>query len=200
MSETSTRRRARRLLRAAGPTAGAALAATLAVAAFTDEAANSGNRATAASVTITEDVPASSPLFDLTDWQPGEDGDTVARCIGITNAGSIPVPLALRFAGAPAGRLGEHIDMRIERGTRSRAADDGSCATFASDATTPVVYEGEVGDFPSTDAGAVGDRGAPLAVGAERAYRVIWRLQDTEEAEGQSISGVTFRWSSTSAG
>jgi hypothetical protein len=60
----------------AAPTAAAALAATLAVAAFTDDAQNAGNRASAADVTISADVAASSPLFDLADWQPGEDGDT----------------------------------------------------------------------------------------------------------------------------
>src|SRR3954471_18601369 len=89
------RGRIRRAARIALPSCAAAIATSVAFAAFTDEAANSGNQASAASVTITEDVAASSPLFDLRDWQPGEQ-DTVARCIAITNDGSIALPLTLR--------------------------------------------------------------------------------------------------------
>jgi hypothetical protein len=189
-------RRARRAVRVAAPTV-AACSAVLAFAAFTDEASNAGNRATAADVTITEDVPASTPLFALDGWQPGEDGAEVSRCVAITNGGSIPVPVRLRLGGAPTGRLGDFVDVRVERGTRAAATDDASCATFAS---AGEVYDGELDELPTTSAEAVADGGAHLAVGAERAYRITWTLQDTEEAEGQSVGGVTFRWETTTAG
>src|SRR5688572_8455686 len=102
----------RKLGKLAAPTA-VALAAGLAFAAFTDQAANGGNRATAADVTITEDVAATSPLFDLADWQPAEDGATVERCIGVTNGGSIALPLTLRLAGTPSGDLAEYVDVKV---------------------------------------------------------------------------------------
>ena len=200
MSSTSPARprlrRTRRAARVAAPTL-AAFGAVFAFAAFTDEAENAGNRATAADVTVTEDVAASSPLFDLKAWQPGEDGDTVSRCIGITNRGSIPVPLRLRLAGAPSGALADFIDVKVERGTRDAAVDGPECTSFASGGQ---VYAGELDELPATSAAALADGGGDLAVGGERAYRVTWKLQDTEAAEGLSVSGVTFRWETTSAG
>lgn len=192
-------RRLRRLAKATVPTAAAAIAATLAVAAFTDDAQNNGNQATAADVTITEDVAATSPLFNLANWQPAEDGDTVTRCIGLTNGGSIPIPVKLRLAGAPTGALGDFIDMTIVRGTRTTSVNDASCGSFTADASGSEVYKGELDEFPTTAQGALADGGANLAVGAERAYQVTWKLQDSEDAEGKSISGVNFRWETTTA-
>src|SRR3712207_470221 len=75
MHMPSPRRPLPRLRRLAAPTL-AALTASFAVAAFLDDATNEGNAATAADVTITEDVPASSPLFDLQDWRPGASDGT----------------------------------------------------------------------------------------------------------------------------
>ena len=189
-------RRARRAARVAAPTV-AAFSAVFAFAAFTDEASNAGNSATAADVTITEDVAASAPLFALDDWQPGEDGDTVSRCIGITNGGSIAVPIKLRLAGPASGELGDFVDMTVERGTRTTATDDAGCGSFVAGGD---VYRGELDAFPTSAGTAVADGGGELAVGAERAYRITWRLQDTEEAEGKSLGGVTFRWETTTAG
>jgi hypothetical protein len=194
-SMTPARGRLRRLGRLVAPTA-VALGAGLAFAAFTDDAANGGNRAIAADVTITEDVDARSPLFDLADWQPAEQGATVERCIGITNGGSVALPLTLRLDGAPAGGLGEYVDMRVEHGTRPAATDDAGCDGFAAGGE---VYAGELADFPTTAAGRLAAGAERLAVGAERAYRITWTLQDTEEAEGQAVSGVNFLWETTTA-
>ena len=199
-SPAAAPRRVRRLVRAVVPTAAAAVTATLAVAAFTDEAENAGNRASAADVTIGTDVAATAPLFDLTDWQPGESGDTVTRCIGVTNGGSVPVPVSLRLDGAPTGRLADFVDVAIDRGTRDAAVDDAGCASFTPAASGAEVFRGELDELPTTAGSAVADGGTPLAVGAERAYRVTWTLQDTEDAEGTSVEGVTFRWETTTAG
>lgn len=190
------RGRIRRAARIVLPSCVAAIATSVAFAAFTDEAANSGNQASAASVTITEDVAASSPLFDLRDWQPGEQA-TVARCIGVTNDGSIALPLTLRLDGAPTGELGDFVDMTVERGTRAAATDSADCSSFEA---AGVVFEGELDAFPTAAGAGLPDQAGPLAAGAERSYRVTWRLQDTEEAEGRSIANVDFLWESTSAG
>ena len=185
----------RKLGKLAAPTA-VALVAGLAFAAFTDQAANGGNRATAADVTITEDVAATSPLFDLADWQPAEDGATVERCIGVTNDGSIPLPLTLRLAGAPTGDLAEYVDVTVEHGTRATADDGKTCDGFSKAGD---VFTGELADFPVTAQDRLAAGGADLAVGAERAFRITWTLQDTEEAEGKSVSGVEFLWETTTA-
>ena len=177
------------------PSLAAAAVTAVGFAAFTDEARNDDNRAAAASVSITEDVAASAPLFALENWQPGED-DTVSRCIAITNRGSIPLPLSVRLDGAPTGRLGEFVDVTIERGSRAAATDGASCSGFTAGGT---VFEGELDDLPASAGDGVADGGAPLAVDAERAYRVTWHLQDDEDAEGQSVSGVDFLWETTSA-
>ena len=201
MSSTSPARlrRTRRAARVAAPTV-AAFGAVFAFAAFTDEAENAGNRASAADVTIGADVAATAPLFDLTDWQPGEDGDTVTRCIGVTNGGSLAVPVSMRLTGAPTGQLADYVDMTVVRGTRDARVDDAGCASFAPAASGAQVFRGELDEFPTTAGAAVGDGGAPLAVGAERAYQVTWKLQDTEDAEGKALGGVSFRWETTTAG
>jgi hypothetical protein len=183
-------------VKAAVPLAIAA-GATLALAAFTDDATNAGNRATAADVTITADAAATSALFDLAEWRPGP-GAAESRCIAVANGGSVPVPIALRFAAPPTGALGDYVDMTITRGSRPRATDGPGCADFTADAVDAKVYAGELGEFPSAAGAALGDRAAPLPVGEERAYRITWALQDDEGAEAQSLSGVTFRWESSS--
>jgi hypothetical protein len=163
-------------------------------AAFTDDAHNDGNRATAASVTISEDVAATSRLFDLSNWQPGAGDEQ--RCIAITNDGSIALPLSLRLDGAPGGQLADFVDMKIERGTRPAATDTADCGGFTAEG---VVYDGELDEFPTAPGAAVADGGGKVAVDAERAYRVTWSLQDDEAAEGLSVEDVDFLWETTTA-
>ena len=162
-----------------------ALGAGLASAAFTDEASNDGNRATAADVTISAGRAAASPVFDLAGWRPG--GEPERRCVTVTNDGSVAVPLTMRLDGAPGGELAGFIDMTIERGA--------SCDAFSADGE---VFAGELASFPTAGAGAVADGGPALAEGATRAYRITWALQDDEAAEGRSVSGVDFLWASSS--
>jgi hypothetical protein len=162
-----------------------AVGAGLASAAFTDEASNEGNRASAADVTISTGRAATSPVFDLADWRPG--GGPERRCVTVTNEGSVPVPLTMRLDGAPTGGLAGFIDMTVERGA--------GCDAFAADGE---VFSGELAAFPATAAGALADGGPALAPGASRAYRVTWELQDDEEAEGLSVAGVDFLWTSSS--
>ena len=188
--------RMRRLAKVAAPTV-AVLGVGLAFAAFTDDARNDGNQATAASVTITEDVSASSALFNVTNFKPSDP--TVERCIGVTNGGSIPVPIKMHLDGAPAGTgLGSHIQMTIERGTRSAADNTSSCGSFVADATSPTFFNDKVANFPTTSGTAISDNGASVAVGAERAYRIRWTLDDTETAEGKTVTDVDFVWTSSS--
>ncbi len=186
----------RRIGKVAAPTV-AVIGVGLAFAAFTDDARNDGNQASAASVTITEDVSASSALFNLTNFRPSDP--TEQRCIGVTNGGSVPVPIKLRLAAAAGGTgLGSHIQMTIERGTRTTSNNTSSCTGFAADATSPTFFNDKLANFPTTAGGAIADGGTALAVGAERAYRIRWTLDDTEAAEGKTVTGVDFLWTSSS--
>jgi hypothetical protein len=106
----------------------------------------------------------------------------------------------MRLAGAPTGQLGDFVDMTVVRGTRDAAVDDADCATFRPAGTGAQVFRGELDEFPTAPGTALDDGGGSLAVGAERAYQVTWKLQDTEEAEGRSLDDVTFRWETTTAG
>jgi hypothetical protein len=124
----------------------------------------------------------------------------VTRCIGLTNGGSIPVPVQLRLAGAPTGQLADYVDMTVERGTRDATATGPGCGSFAPAASGAEVFRGELDDFPTKTATAIADGGAPLAVGREACLPHHLELQDTEDAEGTSLGGVDFRWESSSAG
>ena len=194
----ATSRRLRRVARVALPSIAAAAVTAAGYAAFVDQAGNDGNQATAASVAITQDVGATTPLFDLTDWQP-QEADTVARCISVRNEGSIALPLSLRFKGAPSGELGRYVDMTIVRGTRDAASSTSDCSSFRTDGADATVYDGLLGDFPTAAGGAIADKGGRLGVGASRAYRITWHLHDDDAAQGKSISGVNFLWETTSA-
>ncbi len=204
---SDSRRPLRRLTRAVAPTL-VAFGGVLAFAAFTDDARNDGNHATAASVTITEDLPSSTPLFSLSRWRPYAPYQSEyhqTRCIGVTNDGSVAVPLKLRLAQAPTGALGDYVDVLVLRGTRAVDVNDTSCATFRADPDIPstavdekLVFAGELDELPTTPGTALPDGGDPLGPGAERAYLIKWELQDTEDAEGKAVSNVDFRWESTS--
>ena len=191
-------RRARRAARVILPSVAAAAVTALGFAAFTDDAANNGNRASAANVVLTEDVPATTPLFDLDNWQPHEE-DTVSRCISVTNDGSIPLPVGLRLKGTPSGDLADYVDMKIEVGSRAKSVDTSDCATFKADPAVATVFEAELDEFPTAAGAAISDKAGKLAVDAERTYRVTWHLQDDEAAEGKSVAGVNFLWETTSA-
>lgn len=187
--------RMRRIGKVAAPTA-AVIGASLAFAAFTDDARNDGNRASAASVTITEDVPASSALFSVTNFRPSDP--TEERCIGVTNGGSVAVPIKMRLAGAATGTgLGDHITMTVERGTRSATDDTASCGSFVA-AADGQFFNDKLANFPTTAAAAISDGGTTLPVGSERAYRIRWSLDDTEAAEGKTVTAVDFLWTSSS--
>ena len=188
--------RMRRIAKVAAPTV-AVIGVGLAFAAFTDEARNDGNQASAASVTITEDVSASSALFNITNFKPSDP--TESRCIGVTNGGSIPVPIKLYIDGALGGTgLGSHISMTVERGTRSTADNTSGCGSFVADATTPTFFNDKLANFPTSLGTAITDGGTTLAVGSERAYRIRWTLDDTESAEGKTVTDADFVWVSSS--
>jgi len=167
--------------------------AGLAFAAFTAEEANSGNAATAADLTVTDDVgsatlfdPANDP--DLANWLPG---DAEVRCIGITNGGTVPAAVTL-YGNTPGGTgLGAYVDMTIERGTIAAGhSDRKDCSTFAA-ATS--FSSGTVSAFTTTAPG-LSDGGADLAAGAKRGYRITWTLQDAAAAEGRTLSAYTVSW------
>jgi len=192
---TTTPKR-RTLARRAGKLAGSVVVlagASLAFAAFTAERTNENNAATAADLTLTDDV-GSATLFnpstdtDLAAWKPG---DTETRCIGITNGGTVPGDITLR-GNTPGGTgLGAYIDMTIERGTIAAGHTDRTdCSTFAGGTQFST---GTVGAFTTASPG-LADGGAALAAGTKRGYRVTWTLQDDQAAKGKTISAYTFTW------
>jgi hypothetical protein len=194
------RRVVRRAARLVGPTF-VALGAVFALAAFTDDARVDDNGATAASVTISADRAASAPLFAVRDWRP--EAAAQARCVTLTNDGSVAVPVAFGLARAATGPLADFVDVTVERGSGTAATRDGGCEGFTAAGTVDLA-PGAAGTGAELDelphgAGLVADGGAPLAAGAARAYRVTWTLQDTEAAEGLSVDGVDLRWRSTTA-
>lgn len=187
--------RARRLAKLTASVAVLA-GAGLAFAAFTAEQSNTGNAATAANLTVSDDV-ASATLFnpaadaDLANWQPG---DPEVRCIGIINGGSVPAAVTLR-GNTPGGTgLGGYITMKLERGTFSGAHTSRTdCSNFVADASTPVFYNANVSAYPTAGGGTT-DGGGNLAASAKRAYRVTWELQDDQAAINKSISAYSLTW------
>lgn len=194
-ASTSTPKR-RTLARRAGKLAGTVVVlggASLAFAAFTAERTNSGNAATAADLTLTDDV-GSATLFnptsdaDLANWKPG---DTETRCIGITNGGTVPGDVTLRGSTPGGTGLGAYVNMTIERGTIAAGhTDRNDCSTFTSGTQFST---GTVSAFTTASPG-VADGGAALAANAKRGYRITWTMQDNDAAKAKTISAYTFTW------
>ncbi len=111
-------------------------------AAFSATTDNSGNNWSAGTVKLTDD-DSGSVLFTMTNMKPG---DTSTNCIQVTYTGTLAAAVKLygkvMAPTAPTPDLSPFVQLKVEQGT---GGGFGNCTGFTPNATTPVLFNGNLG-------------------------------------------------------
>jgi hypothetical protein len=157
-------------------------------AAFTAQAANSGNTWSAGTVTLT-DNDSSGALFTVSGMKPGDAG---SACITVTYGGSLDGTVKLYVAPADlTGSLGQYLNLTIDQGTSSTFGS--SCTGFTLGGN---VYTGTLAGFAAASTNFSSGAGAWSVTGnsaAAKGYKFTWTLQDDNNAQAKS-AGAKFTW------
>jgi len=174
-----------------GVIASAAMIFTASQAAFAGSATNPSNQYATGTVDLVDHLNNATALFQVDNMRPGQ---SEARCIEVTYAGSIPDPGPVRFysGGATDTGLGAHLTITVEEGTGGGQTD---CSGF--DRETEIV-SGTLAAFNATQSSYANGTGAwdPSSTPETRTYRITVALAPDapNEAQGQSVTSQTFRW------
>lgn len=155
--------------------------------AFSATTTNASNNWAAASVTLTDD-DANSAMFNATGLQGGSTG---SKCIEVTYGSAAPA--TVKLYGSATGTLGSYLDITVEEGTGGTFAD---CTGFTAGAT---IFTGTLAGFAAASnsfATGVGSF-APTASGQSKTFKITYRVQDNNAAQGTSAS-ATFTWEAQS--
>jgi hypothetical protein len=163
-------------------------------AAFSSTTGNTGNTASAGSVTLTDD-DAGSVLFNVSGMAPT---DAATECITVTYNGDLTpsAPVQLYRSGAVTGTgLDQYLDLIVEVGT---GGSYGSCVGFTPSAT---LFTGNtVQNFAATHtsyATALSTAWTPTGAGQSRTFRFTITLQDNNSAQSLNV-GFGFTWEAQS--
>lgn len=144
-------------------------------------------------LSITDDNPSSSALFEVANV---EDGSTGAKCITVSNDGTIDYDALTVARTAGTGDLGEDVTFTVTKidGPAVNTAD-GDCAAFdASSATKSPVAIGGVADTGATTGAELAGLDNP---GDSVSYKIAYDVSMTNDDVNQSVDGVTFSWSAS---
>jgi hypothetical protein len=133
--------------------------------AFTATTGNASNQFKAGTLALTDDDQAKA-LFNVGNLKPG---DTSTRCIVITNAGSLPIndlKLEISKSGTSDQALAQYLDVKVERGATTAAAD--CAANFGTPAALGTVQTLKAAQDTNGDTGY---DAAGIAVGQKTPYR-----------------------------
>lgn len=178
---------ARSKLLASAALVGLLLAAVAAVvqSAFTSTVRNPGNTFEAGTIELSGSIDRESALFDLRGLKPGP---VASRCVRVAYASSGGLASTVRLYGATTGPLGEHLDVRIVRGTFSGAAPaDGGCSGFTASSQTPL-YAGTLAALPASYAAGIEDSDGAWTDGESAVYRIDVDLADSDDAQGDAAT------------
>ena len=170
----------------------ALLVVTSSQAAFTAATTNTGNSASTATLTLSDDDSGTAMFDGVTGLVPGTP---VERCIRVTYVGGVdPAPVRLYAPGPVTGDLAPYLTLTVDVGPDS-GGPYSSCAGFT--ATGGHVYDGLLGGVPTTyDTGLT--TWDPVATGETRTFR--FRLVVTDDTAAQDKSATFgFTWESRSS-
>jgi hypothetical protein len=193
MAEHRTRRRQRSGMAALVPIALLASSAVVyqaSNAAFTASTSNGANNWASGSVMISDD-DANSVLVNVSNLKPG---DTATKCLNVTYSGSLASAVKL-YASAydNAGGLGQYLTFSVDEGTGAAGGASLDCTGFSSPTS---LHSGTLDGLATarTSYASGASSWAPTGTANEtRSYRFSWTLQDTNSAQGKSVS-ATFTW------
>ena len=167
-------------------------------AAFSGTTQNPGNAWTAGSVTLTNDAPAATAMFNATGLTPGATGQ---KCIVVTYNGNVAAAVKVYATGyAQTNGLGGHLGVTIEQGTGSSFTGSGpaSCTGFTVEGAA--IFSGTADAFGNVTTGktnyatGVGTF-APTAGGQAKTYRITYTLNAStpDSAQGGKVD-LGFVW------
>ncbi len=173
--------------------------------AFTSTTANAGNDFAAGTVTISDnDGDPGVAMFSLDNLKPGEPGAVGAKCIKVNYTGSLDATVKL-YGSTTSGSLGTYLNVKVTRGTIAGTHTFPSCTGFLADTTEyisgkglGVVYDGTLAAFPGTYDGGIGYPASAWPKNTAAVYKFEASVQDNNNAQGQSATGVKFTWEARS--
>jgi len=169
----------------------ALLVVTASHAAFTATTQNTDDKASSATLELTDDDTGTAMYDNVTGLTPGPP---LYRCITVTYTGDVdPLPVTLYAAGAPTGDLVPYLTLTVEVDADS-GGGFASCAGFTSSGT---LYSGALASMPSSYATGI-TAFDPTGTGQSRTFRFGLSVQDTTDAQAKS-STFGFTWETRSS-
>ena len=159
--------------------------------AFTDTTTNDGNTFAAGTIDITDD-DAGNAMFTVGAMKPG---DSVTRCINVSNAGSLPFS-NVALSGTVGGTgLATALQVVVDRGTGATGGATSSCTNFAQ--VTAGIVSGALSAFPTTGAPVNDTPGwTPSAVKSYR-FTVTLPTSAPDTAQGANAT-LSVSWQASS--
>lgn len=161
-------------------------------AAFSGTTANSSNSFASGTVSLSDD-DSGSAMFSVSGMTPG---DTVYGCITVTYTGSVDAAVKL-YGSASTTTLAPYLDLTIKEGSMSGGSN---CQTnFVAGDT--IYSPGTVSSFLSSHTGWAdglpADSGGWTPAGgsnAAKTFQFTVTLQDDNNAQNKSVTGLAFTW------
>jgi predicted ribosomally synthesized peptide with SipW-like signal peptide len=160
------------------------------VAAWSDDADNTGNRIKAGTVVLTNDAGGSA-VYPVGAATPGT---AMNRCVVVSYDGTLRA--RVKLFGSVSGGLAPHLTLEVVRGTKAPAAD-GDCTGFAPDTAdhaglgAGVLWRGPLDTFPGSGAAIVDPQS--WGEGDDHAYQFRLTMSSAEAAQGLSAT-MSFTW------
>ena len=158
-------------------------------AAFSATTNNGTNSWQAGSVTITHD-DSGSAMFNVSGIVPGNTGQ---KCIKVTYSGSVAATVKLYRSAIGGTGLDSYIDLTVNKGSGS-SGTNGDCTGFSAGSD---IHTSTLTAVPTSY--AAGLDGATFNPNDQPVYRFTWSLQDDNNANGKTATGVTFTWEARSS-
>ena len=150
--------------------------------ALTTDGTVAGSALTSGTIALVDD-DSGQALFDLSDMAPGRP---LERCIEVVYEGSI-TPVDLSLTAESIGPLARFMNLSVEEGS---GAGFDSCDGFRA---TSTLYVGTLADLAADQRLELGRL---LNSGDSRSYRIVFDLQDVQEALGLAAT-ADFIWEVT---
>ena len=160
----------------------ATLVVTRSSEALTIDGTVAGSALSSGTIALVDD-DSGEALFDFSDLAPGRP---LERCLEVVYEGSI-TPVDLSLTAESLGELARFMNLSVEEGS---GAGFETCEGFSA---TSTLYEGTLQEFSS---GSRLELGRLLNSGDSRSYRIVFDLQDVQEALGLAAT-ADFIWEVT---
>lgn len=144
---------------------------------FSSVTVNPANTYQAASLSLSEDHPASG-MFSLAGLLPAEPHQ---RCLIV--AADVDVPVDLRLHATSSGALVPYLDLQVEVGTLDPDPPGHGCTGFVA---TQTIFDGPLADLPSSWPTGIDDPASPLVDGDTSAYRFTIEMDSNVAAASKS--------------